>query len=164
MRDSLPRDLRSRRVGRRGACEAGGHGLGAGRILWIDDDPDGIAVLIQYVEQAGWQVDWVPDADSGLRLASAAGYDLVVIDLVLENGRGLDVLRRLRESQLHYPAIVLSGFGTPPNSCGSGRRPSESGKRSPSTNVSRAPCHVRWRDSWPIGGRRRRSTLPALNR
>ncbi len=78
------------------------------RILAIEDDTAlGRAVRDQIVAD-GHSVDWVErlaDADAAVR---SAVYDLVLLDLMLPDGRGLDFLRQRRSAGDVTPVIVLT--------------------------------------------------------
>jgi two-component system OmpR family response regulator len=78
------------------------------RILAIEDDTVlGRAVRDQIVAD-GHSVDWVErlaDADAAVR---SAVYDLVLLDLMLPDGRGLDFLRQRRSAGDVTPVIVLT--------------------------------------------------------
>lgn len=78
------------------------------RILLIEDEPvlgDAVATHLKHSNHA---VDWVQrldDADAALR---AVDYSLVLLDLHLPDGRGLDLLRRLRGAEDRRPVIILT--------------------------------------------------------
>ncbi|TBW33787.1 response regulator transcription factor [Siculibacillus lacustris] len=78
------------------------------RILSIEDDPVlGQAVRDQIVAD-GHSADWVTrlaDAESAIRTAV---FDLVLLDLMLPDGRGLDFLKLLRSGGDVTPVIVLT--------------------------------------------------------
>lgn len=69
------------------------------RIVVIDDEPDILEVVSFNLEDAGHEVKTATTAAEGLALVRDAGRipDLVVLDLMLPDGSGLDVCRALRE-------------------------------------------------------------------
>jgi two-component system OmpR family response regulator len=77
-------------------------------ILVVDDE----AVLAEMVSMAlryeGWEVTTAPDGASAVSAARGARPDAVVLDLMLPDMSGLDVLRKLRELDPHLPVLLLT--------------------------------------------------------
>ncbi|MGH9418182.1 MAG: response regulator transcription factor [Terriglobales bacterium] len=82
------------------------------RVLVIEDEPRLAANVAQTLrESAGYAVDIASDGDQGLFLAQsgdAAGYDLLILDLMLPRLGGMDLLRTLRRQGCRTPVLVLS--------------------------------------------------------
>ncbi|MDF1523071.1 MAG: response regulator transcription factor [Trueperaceae bacterium] len=76
-------------------------------ILIVEDDPDVVRVARAYLEREGYAVLVESDGDAGLRQARATRPDLVVLDWMLPNASGLDVLRRLRADG-DTPVLMLT--------------------------------------------------------
>lgn len=76
-------------------------------ILIVEDDPDVVRVARAYLEREGYEVLVESDGDAGLLRARAAHPDLVVLDWMLPNTSGLDVLRRLRVDGA-VPVLMLT--------------------------------------------------------
>jgi two-component system, OmpR family, response regulator len=80
------------------------------RILVIEDDPV-TAKLLQarlLAEEAGSIVDHAPDARGGLDLAAHGSYDVAIIDRMLPEGDGLDVVRAMRDAGVRTPVLFLT--------------------------------------------------------
>ncbi|ABS68628.1 response regulator transcription factor [Xanthobacter versatilis] len=78
------------------------------RILLVEDDPVlGMAVRDQIVAD-GHTPDWVTRLDDATEAIHAAAFELVLLDLMLPDGRGLDFLKRLRVAGDVTPVIVLT--------------------------------------------------------
>ena len=80
-------------------------------VLTIEDDPAirrGIVDLLKAGGYVVWQADC---ADDGVRQALSRPCDLVLLDLVLPGGSGLDVLRRIRKELPALPVIILTARG-----------------------------------------------------
>jgi two-component system, OmpR family, response regulator len=86
-------------------------GLARARILLIDDEPGILNFISRGLEAEGYAVDLAADANSGLRAAFAHEYDLIILDLLLPDRGGVDVLRELVRHHPRQPIIVLSALG-----------------------------------------------------
>lgn len=78
------------------------------RILVIEDDPTVGQFVKRGLEEHRWSVDLVDDGDEGERLATAGGYDLVVLDMRLPGKSGMEVLHDLRAKGFERPVLVLT--------------------------------------------------------
>lgn len=68
----------------------------AQRILMIEDDERLAGMVGDYLRQAGFRFSHAGDAAGGLSALQAEPPDLVVLDLMLPDGDGLDVCSRIR--------------------------------------------------------------------
>src|SRR6187399_1178979 len=80
-------------------------------ILVIEDDSAIRRGVIDALSFSGYEVLWAADGTSGLQKALEATYQLLLLDLVLPNGSGFDILEALRKSRPGQPVIVLSAKG-----------------------------------------------------
>jgi hypothetical protein len=90
------------------------HPAGALRILLIEDHVDTAEVMSQLIRMLGHDVTTVgsvADALATTQAAQGARFDLIVSDVGLPDGTGLDFIRAFRERS-DAPAIALTGFGT----------------------------------------------------
>jgi DNA-binding NtrC family response regulator len=79
------------------------------RVLVIDDDPASCRLLHALFEAEGFDVSTSHDAGSGLARAESDAADLVVLDLHLPDGNGIDVLKTFRERDPDLPVVMLTG-------------------------------------------------------
>lgn len=82
------------------------------RLLVIDDDRSVTTALKQALKQE-YQVESAPSAEEGLERAGNGSYDLVLLDLYLPDGSGLNVCQQLRETGFNTPILILSGDAQP---------------------------------------------------
>lgn len=75
--------------------------------LLVDDDAKLCGLLRDYLEGFGFSLDVAEDASSGLEKAVANEYDVILLDMMLPDMDGLDVLRRLREIG-STPIVIFS--------------------------------------------------------
>ena len=81
------------------------------RVLIIEDDKDVSSFLHKGLTQAGWNVDRADNGKDGLFLATTESYDALIVDRMLPSVDGLTVVRTLRASHNHTPALILSALG-----------------------------------------------------
>jgi DNA-binding response OmpR family regulator len=79
-------------------------------ILLIDDDDVLVNLLREFLEREGFAVDAAYDYDSGLTRALSSDHELVVVDVMLPGGSGLDLLKTVRASS-KIPVVLLSAMG-----------------------------------------------------
>lgn len=80
--------------------------------LVIEDNPDLVANLYDYLEPRGYVVDAAYDAKSGLRFAQENDYDAIVLDLTLPGMDGLEVCQKLYNSGRNIPILILTARDT----------------------------------------------------
>lgn len=78
------------------------------RILLVEDDTRMADNASQYLRRGGFSVDVAPDGQSALSLAAMNPYDAVVLDLQLPDIDGVEVCRRLRESEMPLRIIMAT--------------------------------------------------------
>jgi two-component system alkaline phosphatase synthesis response regulator PhoP len=81
------------------------------RILLIEDEPDLILTLTDFLTSEGYTVDSATDGEAGLARAMQEGFDLLLLDAMLPRKNGFDVLRDLRQKGVQTPAIMLTARG-----------------------------------------------------
>ncbi len=67
------------------------------RVLVVDDEPDIVEVLETVLVQEGWRVRGAGDGASAVRAAEEFVPDAVVLDVMLPDLDGLEIMRRIRE-------------------------------------------------------------------
>ena len=81
------------------------------RILLIEDERRIADFLQRGLESAGLPLDHAADGQSGLDKAHETDYDLIILDLMLPDMDGLEVLKRLRSRKVSPPVLILSARG-----------------------------------------------------
>jgi two-component system, OmpR family, KDP operon response regulator KdpE len=85
-------------------------GAEAPRILVVDDEPQIVRALKVVLREAGFQAVAAETASQALDLAAVSPPDAAIVDLVLPDGDGVVLTRRLREWS-EMPILVLSAVG-----------------------------------------------------
>ena len=78
------------------------------RLLFVDDDPRAHDTLELVLPQE-YELQSATTLAEGERVVAGGEVDLVLLDLVLPDGSGLDLLRRIRASPLGPPVVLLTG-------------------------------------------------------
>jgi PAS domain S-box-containing protein len=103
----LPRDEIGLTNDRTSVAEMGGSGI----VLLVEDNPDVAAVSTSLLEQLGYTVRRVPDADTALREIQRESVDLVFSDIVMPGKMdGLTLAYRLRELRPELPILLATGY------------------------------------------------------
>lgn len=79
-------------------------------ILIVEDEPEIVEIVRDYLERAGFRVIFAHDGATGLRMARSERPGLMVLDLMLPEMDGLDVIRALRgdPTTSSLPVIMLT--------------------------------------------------------
>jgi two-component system OmpR family response regulator len=80
-------------------------------ILVIEDDPVVGRALLQGFTESGHQCQWVQEGAGGAAAALSQQADAIVLDLMLPERSGREVLNQLRSAGVLTPVIVLSALG-----------------------------------------------------
>lgn len=81
------------------------------RILIVEDEHHLRQQLSDSLSEQGFAVDTAEDGKRGDFMIREYPYDLAIIDLGLPEISGLELIRRLRASDKHYPVLVLTARG-----------------------------------------------------
>jgi PAS domain S-box-containing protein len=90
--------------------ESSGEGKPPFRILLVEDHADTRAILARLLRSFGFSVSSAGGVKEALRLAETQRFDLLVSDIGLPDGSGMDVMKTLKVRQ-RIRGIALSGFG-----------------------------------------------------
>lgn len=78
------------------------------RILIVEDDEEIAGFIAKGLRQEGFAVDTAFRGDDGLALALEGQYDAAVIDIMLPECDGLEIIETLREKRVNTPVLILS--------------------------------------------------------
>lgn len=83
-------------------------------ILCVEDDRFIGEMYVRSLQNAGYDVDWMVDGNDGLVAARNKPYDLIMLDIMLPEKRGSEILHALRGSGKdlipHTRVIVMTNF------------------------------------------------------
>ena len=82
------------------------------RLLVVEDDAALVEVLCEQLQALGHSASPARSVAEGLALLSREEFDVAVLDLMLPDGSGIEILRRISEDELSTEAIVLTGYAS----------------------------------------------------
>jgi len=80
------------------------------RLLLVDDDRDLCHLVTQYLEPEGFTLSVVHTGGEGIRTAIEGNHELIVLDVMLPDKKGFDVLREIRQG-VRTPVLMLTAKG-----------------------------------------------------
>ena len=83
---------------------------GKRRILVVDDHDDTLRSMKLLLSRLGYEVLAADNMSDALRIAEEQHFDILLSDIGLPDGSGLELLKRIRQRR-DVPALALSGFG-----------------------------------------------------
>jgi len=86
--------------------------LTRGRILIIDDEEDIRESLETLLSIEGYSVDMAVNGTTGLERMGRSSYDLVLLDLMMPDKSGMEVLAELRQRDRETPVFLITAYGS----------------------------------------------------
>jgi DNA-binding NtrC family response regulator len=85
---------------------------GKGRVLVIDDEPDIRESLELLLTDSGYAVDLAHNGTEGLHRLESRGYDIVLLDLMMPDRSGMEVLEEFRIRDRDTPVFMITAYGS----------------------------------------------------
>lgn len=85
------------------------------KILHIEDDEQTAETVRDSMTIAGDSVTWSSNGADGLRTAASSEFDLIILDRMLPDISGIDIIGKLREAGVNVPVLMLSALGRTEN-------------------------------------------------
>ncbi len=83
------------------------------RVLLVEDDTSTAKSVELVMKSEGFVVDTTDLGEDGLEAGKLHDYDIIILDLMLPDIDGYEVLRRLRAARVNTPVLILSGLSEP---------------------------------------------------
>jgi DNA-binding response OmpR family regulator len=80
------------------------------KVLIVDDDPDGRALILHVLSGAGYDCLQAPDAETGMRLLGAQPVDVLVTDINLPGMSGLRLLSWVRGQSMACEVVIITAY------------------------------------------------------
>ncbi len=81
------------------------------RMLIVDDEMEVLKIVREVFELRGWEVVTTPTAGSVEPILEKERIDIVLLDIRLPDGSGLDLLKRIKVRFASVPVIIFTAFG-----------------------------------------------------
>jgi DNA-binding NtrC family response regulator len=82
------------------------------KILIVDDEPSNRNILGQELTHEGYSVVAASDGREGLRQVESSRPDLIILDYMMPDLSGLEVLKELRKKENDTPVVMITAYGT----------------------------------------------------
>ena len=83
------------------------------RVLLVEDDITAARGIALMLKSGGLVVDTTDTGEEALELVRHYDYDIIVLDLMLPDMEGYEVVRRMRAARMETPVLILSGLSRP---------------------------------------------------
>ena len=80
------------------------------RVLLVEDDSSTAKSIELMLKSEGYVVDTTDLGEDGLEIGKIYDYDIIILDLMLPDMDGYDVLKSFRDSKVDTPILILSGL------------------------------------------------------
>lgn len=78
------------------------------RILVVDDEPSILTLVKFNLEKSGFHITTASDGRKAVEVCTQESFDLIVLDIMLPELDGIEVLKELRKNQIDTPVILLT--------------------------------------------------------
>ena len=82
------------------------------KILLIDDSPDILTHLSEYLKNEGYEVEESTDGEKAISMIERKCYDIILTDLMMPNIDGMEVLKYVTQHSRESICMILTGYGT----------------------------------------------------
>lgn len=82
------------------------------RILIVDDEPNIRQGLAEALDDQGYEIQQAPSGETALELLRLTPFDLVLVDLVMEEMDGIEVLREVNRHWPQTEVVIITAYGT----------------------------------------------------
>lgn len=80
------------------------------RVLLVEDDTSTAKSIELMLKSEGYIIDTTDLGEDGLEIGKIYDYDIIILDLMLPDMDGYDVLKALRDAKVETPILILSGL------------------------------------------------------
>ena len=80
------------------------------RVLVVDDDRELCELVTRFLAREGFEISWAPSGEVGVERALAEDFSLIMLDVMMPDTDGFNVLRRIRQRS-RTPVLMLTARG-----------------------------------------------------
>ena len=83
------------------------------KVLIIDDDQEIRNIILEFLEEQGYQVSFASNGQTGIEKALKDKPNLIILDIELPDMNGYEICKRMRETSTlsHIPIVMLTALG-----------------------------------------------------
>lgn len=85
------------------------------KLLLIEDEPSVISLIQRSLTASGHEISIAMDGESGLRMALQHTFDIILLDLMIPVINGMEVCRKIRQTDTGTPILMLTALSTTEN-------------------------------------------------
>ncbi|MBS0001049.1 MAG: response regulator transcription factor [Cyclobacteriaceae bacterium] len=78
------------------------------KILVVEDNPELANNVVTYLKEEGNVCEWVPTYSEAIDKIVGFGYEMLILDIMLPDGNGLDVIRELKKQRTDSSVLIIS--------------------------------------------------------
>jgi len=86
--------------------------MGAMKILIVEDEVEYGWLLAKFLREKGYLTEHVASGKSAIEHLESQHYDLILLDLFLPDMNGMELLKRIKETNTNQEVVVITGHGT----------------------------------------------------
>ncbi len=86
--------------------------MAKGSLLLVDDDQQVLESMAEWLREQGYELDTATGQTEAIAAIDRKTYDLVLVDIRLQDGDGFDVLAHCRKNHPGVTVILITGYGT----------------------------------------------------
>jgi len=80
------------------------------KILLVDDEPEIRDLIKGILESDGYQIDEAVSGKSGWEAFQANQYQMVITDVKMPDGDGIELLKKIKDFKESTPVIIMTGY------------------------------------------------------
>jgi len=82
------------------------------KVLLVDDEQDFLDSLAERMRARGMDVSTATSAEEAIRKAEAESYDAIILDLMMPEMDGIEILKAIKQKRPDVGVILLTGYAT----------------------------------------------------
>src|SRR5689334_20434333 len=80
------------------------------KVLVVDDSPESVELIKRNLQSKGYEIYTAHNVQSAIKLLDNAAFDLLITDLQMPGGNGIELVRHTSENYKGIGILVITGF------------------------------------------------------
>ncbi|RFZ90384.1 DNA-binding response regulator [Mucilaginibacter conchicola] len=85
------------------------------KVLVVEDEPGLVSVIVRGLTEAGMEVSVAADGNTGLEMAKAHQFDIIILDIMLPGMNGIQVCKEIRKENETVAILMLTALSSTEN-------------------------------------------------